>query len=120
MGEEILSLIWALLVTVLILALAYWFTRHVVGRMAGGRFTGRQGRITVLDQVSLGKDQRLVVARVGRQVYLLGVTSGGISCLQVLSEEEAALWNEQPPPSNGSPQTGFAEALRKVWEQRKQ
>lgn len=87
MLKEIGSLLWALAVTCAVLALAYWFTRHVVGRTAVGR--SRQGRLAVLEQISLGREQRLVLARVGDTVYLLGVTQGGITCLRVLSEEEA-------------------------------
>lgn len=117
MGEGIGSLLWALLVTCAVLALAYWFTRHVAGRMAMGR--SLQGRLQILDQVSLGRDQRLVVARAGTSVYFLGVTPGGISCLRILPEEEAAPWLEQQGPGAPPGGTGFAEALRKVMEQRK-
>ena len=47
-------LLWALFVTCLILALAYWFTRYVAGRMVtGGLVRGKH--ITVLEQVAVGK-----------------------------------------------------------------
>lgn len=119
MGSEIKALLWALAVTGVVLVLAYWFTRHVVGRLMVGRRSLRS-RLTVLDQVSLGRDQRLVLARVGETVYLLGVTPGGISCLQVLSKEEAAPWLEPaqaPDPSGDRPD--FWEAVRRVMEQKK-
>ena len=50
----------------------------------------------VLDQMPLGRDQRLVVARVGRTVCLLGVSSGGITCLRGLTEEEAGFAGTAP------------------------
>lgn len=116
MPQEIGALLWALLVTGMVLVLAYWFTRHVVGRTAVGRRA--RGNLTVLDQVSLGRDQRVVVVQAGEGIYLLGVTPGGITCLRVLSEEESAPWrpNQQDMPDQ---RTGFGEALRKVLEQRK-
>ena len=121
MPPEIKSLLWVLVATVLILALAYWFTRYVVGRLAGGKFLGRQGRITVLEQVSVGKDQRLLLVQMGDKVYLLGVTPGGITRLETLSAEGAAGWTagENPPDAPAS-SMGFREALRKVMNQRKQ
>ena len=110
MGSEIKALLWALVVTCVVLVLAYWFTRHVVGRLMVGR--SLRSRLTVLDQVSL--------ARVGETVYLLGVTPGGISCLQVLSKEEAAPWLEQTQtPDLSKDRPNFWEAMRKVMEQKK-
>ena len=118
MGSEIKALLWALVVTCVALVLAYWFTRHVVGRLMVGR--SLRSRLTVLDQVSLGRDQRLVLARAGETVYLLGVTPGGISCLQVLSKEEAAPWLEQTQtPDLSKDRPNFWEAMRKVMEQKK-
>jgi flagellar protein FliO/FliZ len=118
MLKEIGSVLWALLVTCLVLFLAYWFTRHVVGRLSIGRTFQRH--MTVLEKVSLGRDQRLVLAQVGDTLYLLGVTPGGISCLRVLSEEEAAPWRRpEEPPTAPMGRTSFREALRKVLEQRK-
>ena len=97
MPPEITSLLWALAVTVLMLALAYWFTRYVVGRLAGGRLLPRQSRMTVLEQLSVGRDQRLLLVKVGDKIYLLGVTSGGITRLETLTEEEAASWMAGAP-----------------------
>lgn len=116
MLKELGTLLWALLVTGIVLVLAYWFTRHVVGKASVGRRT--RGNLTVLDQVSLGRDQQVIVVQAGETVYLLGATPGGISCLRVLSEEEAAPW--RPSPQDIPDQRiSFGEALCKVLEQRK-
>ena len=111
-----LSLLWALLVTVLVLALAYWFTKHVVGRMAGGALLpGR--RMTVLEQISLGKEQRLLLVKVGEQIYFLSVTPGGTTILREFSKEEADSWMVQAEPVL-PPQEGFAQILQRMREKR--
>ncbi len=119
--EAIGQVLWALLLTCGVLVLAYWSTRYIAGHMALRRRMG--GRMEVLDQLPLGRDQRLVLARVGQTVYLLGVTSGSISCLRVLTKEEAGDWlvpgPEQGTGGNGGEALRFGEALRRVLEQRR-
>lgn len=106
------SLLWMLFCIVLITGAAWWFTRHVVGSGAFGGLSGRGGgqRMELLDQLPLGREQRLVVARVGERFFLLGVTAGEISALAEFTAEEAALWKqeqaEQPQPPS------FREALQ--------
>ena len=119
--EAIGQVLWALLLTCGVLVLAYWSTRRMVGHMALRRKMG--GRMEVLDQMPLGRDQRLVLARVGQTVYLLGVNSGGISCLRVLTKEEAGDWLASGPEQGTGGTAGgglrFGEALRRVLEQRR-
>lgn len=119
--EAIGQALWALILTCGVLILAYWFTRHVAGRLTIKRKA--DGRMEVLDQLPVGRDQRLILARVGETVYLLGVSSGNISCLRVFTKEEAADWLT-PGPRQHTGETGgekipFREALRKVLEQRR-
>ena len=120
MLPEIKARLWVLLATILVLALAYWFTRYVVGRLAGGRLLPRPGRMTVLEQLSVGKDQRLLLVKVGEKIHLLGVTPGGISRLETLTEEEAAAWAAEAKTPDAPPAVSFREALRSVIKQRKQ
>ena len=117
MDEEIVSLLWALFVTGLVLVLAYWFTRHVVGRMSGSSM-GRGRRISVVEQITIGKEQKLLLARMGERLYFLAVKPGGVTVLRELSEEEAVQWTA---PESSVPPAGenFAQALRRVLEQRK-
>lgn len=119
--EAIGQVLWALILTCGILVLAYWFTRNVAGRLAVKHRVG--GRMEVLDQMPLGRDQRLVLARVGETLYLLGVSSGGVSCLRVFTKEEAESWlapgSGQDPGQSSGQGLPFREALRKVLEQRK-
>lgn len=106
-----LSVLWMLLCIALIIGAAYWFTKHVVGRGGLGvlgRGSGRQ--MELLDQLPVGREQRLVMVRAGERFFLLGITAGEISALAEFTAEEAALWQqeqaEQPPAPS------FREALQ--------
>lgn len=116
--KEILSLLWALVVTALVLVLAYWFTRHVVGRMAGGGPV-RGRRIEVLEQVPLGKEQKLLLVRMGERLYFLAATPGGVTVLREMTREEGESWLGQEPAAPPAVSDSFAQALRRVLEQRK-
>lgn len=120
MGELLLSLLWLIVCCAVVLGLAYWFTKHVVGRGRLGNLGTGGGTedLKVLHQLSLGKDQRLLVVRAGERTLLLGVTGSAISTLAEFTPEEAERWltaektkAEQCPPS-------FTEALQKVLKQK--
>lgn len=93
MTTELMDVLRTLFVTAAILALAYLFTRHVAGRSASGG-TGRLFRrsMTILEQIPVGKDQKLLLVKVGDDCYLLGCTPGGITCLNRFTREEAERW----------------------------
>lgn len=121
MVQEVLLLLKALLITVLVLVLAYWFTRHMAGRMAGRMAGGSRVRgrcITVLEQVSVGKESKLLLARLGDRLYFLAMTPGGITILREVTEEEAASWTG-PESSPAETPDSFAQAIRRVLEKRK-
>ena len=108
------SLLWLIICVVLIVGLAYWFTRYVAGRgMLGGLSGGR--RLEILDQLSLGRDQRILLARAGERYLLLGATPSGISLLAELTAEEAAAW--QKPPEEGE-RPSFPEAFFTIMKQK--
>ena len=118
--EAIGQVLWTLLITCGILLLAYWFTRRVAGQLTAKRGAG--GRMEVLEQLPLGRDQKLVLARVGQQLYLLGVSPAGVSCLRTFTEDEAEPWLASEPQPGEEESAGqglpFREALRRVLEQR--
>ena len=117
--EEVIHLLWAILVVVAVLVLAYAFTRFVAGR-AGGRFHYRGRRITVLEQVPVGRDQKILLVKLGEGFYFLGSAQGTISCLTQVSPEEVERWRlEDEAQSQTAASLGFREALRKVMDQRK-
>ena len=70
------SFLWMLVCVVLIIGLAYWFTKYVAGRGALGAFSGGR-RMEVLDRLPLGRDQNLILARVGERYLLLGAGTAG-------------------------------------------
>ena len=121
-GEGLLSLIWMLVCVVLVIGLAYWFTKYIVGRGKLGGFASaaRSDAIKVLAYRSLGRGQQLVFVQAGSRYMLLGVTENTISKLAEFTPDEAEGWigpAEQPaderPPS-------FGEALKNAVRKRKE
>ena len=105
------SLLWMLLCIALITGAAYWVTRYMAGKGALAVFGGGAGHeMELLDQLALGREQRLMLARVGERFFLLGVTAGEISALAEFTAEEAALWKREQGETSQSP--SFREALR--------
>lgn len=119
--------IWAslggmLLVVVLVLAAAFWFTRWLAGTSGFQQRYG-QGRsrdtLRVLTQTRLGKDQFLTVVQAGQRYFLLGVTQQNISLLSELSQEEAALWLPEPAGGDMGDTPTFKQAFLSILQQRK-
>ena len=108
------SFLWLVICVVLIVGLAYWFTRYVAGRGALGAFQGGR-RMEVLDRLPLGRDQSVILARVGERYLLLGAGTAGVTLLAELTADEAASWK---PPQSGEEKPGFQEALITVIKQR--
>jgi flagellar protein FliO/FliZ len=117
---DLFALLGMLLTVVLILVLAYLFTKYL-SRFKLGNFkpikTG--GRMQILDQLTMGNDLRLVLVQVGVRYLLLGLSSSGIIQLSELTPEEAALWEtaDQDPAgfAPGAPpsfRASFLEALK--------
>ena len=95
------SFLWMLVCVVLIIGLAYWFTRYVAGRGALSAFSGPR-RMEVLDRLPLGRDQSVVLARVGERYLLLGAGTAGVTLLAELTREEGEEW--ETPASPGGPE----------------
>lgn len=114
-GDAVLaSFLWMLICVVLIVGLAYWFTKHVAGRGALGALSGGR-QMEVLDRLPLGRDQSVVLARVGERYLLLGAGTAGVTLLAELTAEEAASWRPAQAPK-GNP--GFKEALITIMKQK--
>lgn len=123
---EIGTLLGMLMAVVVILLLAWLFTRYLAGRAPGAmRFSrNRKGRLQLLERMPLGREQYLAVVRAGDTCLLLGVTGSQITLLRVLSAEEASAWAEEeagtsPDGIPGANTVPFRDALREVWKQRK-
>ena len=118
--KETLSLLGALLVTLLVLAGAYLFTRWAAGSnfLIGGGFARGSGRLHVLDRLILGKDHSLLVVQVGERYFLLGCSPSGLSSLCELTPQEGETWNTQVPNDHSSQRTmpDFGVMLRRMRE----
>ena len=103
MDHPFWSLLGVLAVVVLILYLAYFATRWIGTRSAPGgsgtlRVSGNE-KLRILGQLGVGRNERLVLVRVGDRCCLLGVTEHQITLLRELDGDEAAEWlahGEQP------------------------
>lgn len=70
----------------------------------------------VLDRMPLGRDQSLILARVGERYLLLGAGTAGVTLLAELTEEEAVVW--KPPETAAGEKPGFKEAFLTIMKQR--
>ena len=112
--KELFSLLWVIVCVVLVIGLAYWFTKHVVGK-GGFRFLGgnqQTDAIRVVSRTAVGKDQQLLLVESG------GATTAGISLVAEFTAEEAQKWDKPAPPQNGEQPPSFTEALQTVIKQR--
>ena len=101
MTQEIVSLLGALLVIVLVLGGSYFFTRWAGTHLNGGLLPrGGGSRMRILDRISIGRDQQLLVVQAGRRYLLLGSSADRLTLLTELTAEEGAQW--QIPPSDAS------------------
>lgn len=101
MTQEILSLLGALLVIVLVLGGSYFFTRWAGTHLNGGLLPREGGsRMRILDRISIGRDQQLLVVQAGGRYLLLGSSADRLTLLTELTAEEGAQW--QIPPSDAS------------------
>ena len=117
--NSLFSLGWMLLCVVIIIVLAYLFTKYVAGR--GGRLMGVSGgtdRFRVLERLSLGREQSMALVQAGERYFLLGVTPSGVSLVAELTQEEAQALHPPRPDQPAPP--SFGEALRTVLKQKKQ
>lgn len=116
MPEELFTLLGMLLTVALVLLLAWLVTRYLAGRGPGLKMpSGQRRNMILLEQLPLGRDQRLVLVRVGERIFLLGMTPSGISHLAEFSGEEAARWLEENGNGDAErPSAGFRELLQET------
>lgn len=117
--DSLFSLLWVFICVLLIIGLAYFFTKYVVGRGKLGMIaSGRRDIIKVAARVSVGRDSQLLLVQIGERYFLLGSTASGITKLAEFTPEEAELWKNVESPSAGDQPPSFGEAIRKAWKQR--
>lgn len=112
MPSDILALVGMLVAMAAVLGLAYLFTRYVAARgLVGGMPSAPGRRMKVLDQLPLGKDQKLALVQAGERYFLLGVTPAGMTNLAELTAEEAALWSQTAEGGDQPHPPSFRDAL---------
>jgi flagellar protein FliO/FliZ len=89
-------------IVALILAVSWVLKRLKVGTLRG------RGEIAVIDQLSLGPRERIVLVRVGDSQVLIGVGAGGVVGLTPLA---APIAINSPPDS-----AAFADRLRELMQ----
>ena len=115
--SSLFSLVWMLVCVLVIIVLAFLFTKYVAGRGGMRRMVGGSERFKALARLSLGREQNMVLVKAGEKYLLLGVTASQITVLKELTQEEAeAIY--VPPPDQPAPPS-FGEALRTVLKQKK-
>ena len=115
--SSLFSLIWLLVCVLVIVVLAWLFTRYVAGRGGTWGISGGSERFRVLARLSLGREQSAVLVKAGEKFLLLGVTASQITVLKELTQSEAETVYTLPPDQPAPP--GFGEALRTVLKQKK-
>ncbi len=110
------SLLGAVITVAVVIGLAYWFTRYIVGgkHMGSLGLLQRNEQLRVLAQTQVGRDQRLAVVQAGTRYFLLGMTPQNISLLAELTEEEAACWLKERESTQTEQKTPFQQAFQKA------
>ena len=103
-GNPLVSLLGMLAVIAAILVLAWWATKQIAQRPGLQGFGGRlpNDDFSILAQIPLGSQQKLVVVECVARYFLLGVTEHNISMLSELSEEEVRQWKQEQDAHSGS------------------
>ena len=114
---SLLSLLWLLVCVLVIVVLAYLFTKHVAGRGGMLGLSGGNERFKVLARLPLGRDQSVALVQAGERYLLLGVAPSGLSLVAELTKEEAEAMCA--PPADQPAPPSFSEALRTVLKQKK-
>ena len=101
-GNPLASLLGMLAVVAAILVLAWWATKQIAQRPGLQGFGGRlpNGEFSVLAQIPLGREQRLIVVECAARYFLLGVTEHNISMLSELDEERVQHWKQEQDESS--------------------
>ena len=114
---SLLSLIWLLVCVLVVIVLAWLFTKYVAGRSGTLGMSVGSERFKVLSRLSLGREQSAVLVKAGEKYLLLGVTASQVTVLKELTAEEAEAVYALPPDQPAPP--SFGEALRTVLKQKK-
>ena len=114
------EILWLLIAVVLIMGLAYLFTRYVAGNQ---NLLSQRGKNTkmlhIVEQTYMGRDRQIVLVQAGDRYFLLGNTPTQITTLAELSAGEVDLWREKERQTGEEGRTpSFAQSLQEIIKQR--
>jgi len=104
---------------IIILAAAYFFTKHVVGRnklSIAGFKNDKNAR--VLLRLQLSRDSRILLVKIGPRFFLLGQTASEISMLAEFTKEEAEEFLQSNDSGTTAAQAGFGQVMQTFLKQR--
>ncbi len=84
--EGITQVLGLLAVLGLVIFAAYFMTKYLANKAAGGR--GKTRYFNVIDRFSVSKDKMFVLVAVGQTVYIIGVTNQGMTLLDQIALSE--------------------------------
>lgn len=114
------EVLWLLVAVVLIMGLAYLFTRYVAGNpnLLSHRRKNEK-MLNIVEQTYVGRDRQVILMQAGDRFFLLGNTPTQITALAELSAEEVAAWREKERQTGEEGQTPtFTQALQEIIKQR--
>ena len=90
------EVLWLLVAVVLIMGLAYLFTRYVAGNpnLLSHRRKNEK-MLNIVEQTYVGRDRQVILMQAGDRFFLLGNTPTQITTLAELSAEEVEAWREK-------------------------
>lgn len=113
-----LPLVWLLVCIILVMGLAYLFTKYVVGRGAP-LYRGGIRMLSVLAQIPLGRDRQVAIIQVGERYFLLGSTANAVNLISELSAEEVEAWREKERQMGEEGRSSsFAQSMQEIIKRR--
>ncbi len=82
--KEIWTVVFGLILTCLIIYMAYRFSRMLAQRTAG-RFKNRY--LKEIDRMVMGQEEYISLVRIGSEVHLIGVTKQNINYMSKIDDE---------------------------------
>lgn len=110
----------ALIVVLILVLIASYYTTKLVGRQLGTSSQWQVGQnIKIVERLSMGKDQHIIVADVAGRYLVLGCTPTQISHLCELTPEESAQLLEINTSYQGNIALSFSQWMQKIKETKK-
>ncbi|MBR3704428.1 MAG: flagellar biosynthetic protein FliO, partial [Oscillospiraceae bacterium] len=100
------EVLWLLIAVVLVMGLAYLFTRYVAGnQMLLSQHRKNTKMLHIVEQTYMGRDRQIVLLQAGDRYFLLGNTPEQITTLAEFSAGEVDSWREKEKQTGEEGQT---------------